>query len=284
MSMKVYNAYRLPEGTDTFEFIDRIRPVLNAEVDRLDAKQMVRDAIILFDKRLNGDTFTGTPLSRAAFDMLEENTKKHKKPGYCGAFSAEFAQYEGRLYVKVLTDRNDLIETFEQIDGVEDFHYQNSTDKPAEIPDDEWEYRREVWDKIVGWSSVEERMLMFTLHHRPISLLHDHDGSLFDEAMPEPVGAEVRSIPWVINRATSHLLAGVDPSDIMHSYMEARRTFAKSAQIRRIAKQAEPLFPTLHPLDLSSEVPPLTKYQRAVLDRTHTEIKAYTDTLTEGAS
>lgn len=286
MSMKAYNAYRLPEGTNVFEFVNRIRPVLNVEVDRLDAAKMVRDAIALFDKRLNGKaTFTGTPLSRAAFDLLEEDTKKHKTPGYCGAFTLGLAEYEGRVYAKALTERNELIEAFEQIDGVEDFHYQNSTDKPAEIDDDEWDYRCEVWNNIVGWSSIEERMLMFTLrgpyHHGLISLLHDHDGTLFDEAMPEPVGPTARAILWVHDRAASHLLAGVDASDIWHSYMEVRRTLAKSPQIRQIAEQAEPLFPTLHPLDLTSDVPPLTKYERAILGRANAEIKAYTDTLME---
>lgn len=34
-------------------------------------------------------------------------------------------------------------------DVLEDFHYQNSTDQPEEITEEEWENRREVWDEIL---------------------------------------------------------------------------------------------------------------------------------------
>ena len=59
--------------------------------------------------------------------------------------------------------------------GFEDFHYQNSTDRPANISDDEWEQRRDTWDallpgrtapgdvgvifQVVTWSDLSEGLV-----------------------------------------------------------------------------------------------------------------------------
>lgn len=36
----------------------------------------------------------------------------------------------------------------------EDFHYQNQTDAPENIPYEEFEARGKIWDKLIGWESV----------------------------------------------------------------------------------------------------------------------------------
>jgi hypothetical protein len=40
-----------------------------------------------------------------------------------------------------------------EMEELEDFHYQNSTDKPDEISEEDWENREKVWDEIykAGW-------------------------------------------------------------------------------------------------------------------------------------
>lgn len=41
---------------------------------------------------------------------------------------------------------NMLIKNIHSLRGVHDYHYQNSSDRPVHIPQDEWDERRETWD------------------------------------------------------------------------------------------------------------------------------------------
>lgn len=66
--------------------------------------------------------------------------------------------YKGKIYVKFFGIPQSLIET---IDGLEDCHYQNSTDKPEGVTVDEWSTRRNLWDEIVPSGVFSEECLVF---------------------------------------------------------------------------------------------------------------------------
>lgn len=51
-----------------------------------------------------------------------------------------------------------LIEPF-----VDDYHYQNQCDKPSDISNRAWNYRRKKWDKILGYDSFKERAFNFSM-------------------------------------------------------------------------------------------------------------------------
>lgn len=51
-----------------------------------------------------------------------------------------------------------LIEPF-----VVDYHYQNQCDKPSNISNKAWNYRRKKWDKLLGYDSFTQRAFSFTM-------------------------------------------------------------------------------------------------------------------------
>lgn len=51
-----------------------------------------------------------------------------------------------------------LIEPF-----VVDYHYQNQCDKPNNISNKAWNYRRKKWDKLLGYDSFNERAFSFAM-------------------------------------------------------------------------------------------------------------------------
>ncbi len=64
----------------------------------------------------------------------------------------------------IIFARHELCEEIMKIEGIVDFHYQNQTDRPEEISEEDWEHRKEVWDRLFMGSSVPaETGLMLNL-------------------------------------------------------------------------------------------------------------------------
>lgn len=283
MSTKILNAYRLPEGVTAFEFVNTIRPILDAEADRVDATTMVREAIHHYDSRVHDKAPSHTPLIAAASEMLDKDTTKHKDPGHPGAFSLGLAEHDGRLYARAEADSNELLHAFNQIDGVEDFHYQNSGDRPADVTEEEWDHRADVWDHILDrWRPPIERMLWFTLrgayHGGILNLLHNHDGTLFDKAWNSPdvthrAKPNTRAAILVRTRAANSDIAARGVATSTNHVIRAIHRYAGDNDLTPIIEYAERLFPDLTPIDLTRPTPALTESQRRALDK----VKALTD-------
>lgn len=70
--------------------------------------------------------------------------------------------YEGETY-GVAFGADKIIEKFQALPEVMDFHYQNQTDKPDEISEEEWEHRGKVWDDILGYTRFSENAFQYCL-------------------------------------------------------------------------------------------------------------------------
>ncbi|MFS0887014.1 hypothetical protein [Aeromicrobium sp. 179-A 4D2 NHS] len=285
MSTKIYDAYRLGEGTNAFEFINHVRPLLNAEVDRLDAVDTVIKAVRVYDQRVTGEPATSgagdTPLSAATFELLEEDTKKHKDPDYAGVFTMGVAEHDGRVYVKVYTVHDELTNVLTSIPGVEDFHYQNSTEGPDDLSDDEWDHRRDVWDAVLGWKPPVEQMLFFTLrgpyNGSVLNLFHGTDWSLYDAALndrevSQRINPKNRAAVWVRALALEVYFKASGKDFTASGYMNQIGRVRKDENLLPIIKYVAPLFPALTPLDLTGEVPVLTTAEQKRLATARTRI------------
>lgn len=60
-------------------------------------------------------------------------------------------------YFDTLKGHYELIEPF-----LEDFHYQNNTDKPEDISDEEWEFRMNKWNELVDYR-FNEKAFVFSI-------------------------------------------------------------------------------------------------------------------------
>ena len=45
----------------------------------------------------------------------------------------------------------------------EDYHYQNQTDRPSEVPEDEWNARGVTWDAIIGYNGWDDHRLTYSV-------------------------------------------------------------------------------------------------------------------------
>lgn len=62
---------------------------------------------------------------------------------------------DGNIYAGVFCDNHKALKYLQPY--ILDYHYQNQTDKPDEIPDDEWDTRKKIWNEIFDkyWSFPE---------------------------------------------------------------------------------------------------------------------------------
>lgn len=90
--------------------------------------------------------------------MLELYEKAHRS-GYLTSqwdmdFSLTVFPYNGNFYGIYFTQSTELANFFKGREWVKDFHYQNQTDQPEDVSDQEWAVRSHVWDTVLGVTSV----------------------------------------------------------------------------------------------------------------------------------
>lgn len=64
-------------------------------------------------------------------------------------YLALFPDPEGKWTYLIPYGASDLIDSFLRLEGVENFSYWNNTEGPEEIPEEEWEQRGEMWEKLL---------------------------------------------------------------------------------------------------------------------------------------
>jgi hypothetical protein len=183
VSTKIYNGYRISglDGgvPDPFAITSDLRDVLRAIYRAAYARQLTEMACHQIDRaewvnRTPGDAKVqppGSPLM-AAHAAIEQATEIIEKQGkrvppldfQCEiTFLADRLNPAGPIYALLYTEREDYREEFESIEGVEFWGYWNNTDQPDDVTDEQWDERRQVWDRILGWDPPVTRGLGWKL-------------------------------------------------------------------------------------------------------------------------
>lgn len=171
MSTKIYNGYRLAADTDVWEFTERLREQGNDERDRLDLEAIERAAEQLEAKRIaDGGDLSPSPSPEArlmsgylVWDELMRGLKDSRlgDPHQLDVTFIRDAE-TGRIYC-LLYAGNSISHVFTEQPEVEEYGYWNNADQPEDVSDEEWEERRAVWDRILGWDPPVRRGLGFDL-------------------------------------------------------------------------------------------------------------------------
>jgi hypothetical protein len=160
MSTKIYNAYEAEFSSieDMHQKMNSIRPKIK-EVLKLRAEHRVIEDWIQY---VDDATMKGEPIKKYFWDICNEARVKFKEIktndkrniNYDFYFEAVVMPYKGKQYIKIFCEGTyfSLCNLFEEF--AKDFYYQNSTDKPKEISQKEWDHRSEVWDAIFSNSLV----------------------------------------------------------------------------------------------------------------------------------
>jgi hypothetical protein len=162
MSTKIFYAYRVPKTIDILSFLNEMT---DYHTDRIanDGELLELIHILAFSDARGRDEF----ISKSALDSnekgdvdvyylkmwLEENKNKNKHLYIDVDFEVSVFYDNDYWYLKFFPNMGaeyDTIKHFE--DRMEDYHYQNSTDPPEDIPYGEYESRDDKWDELLEYT------------------------------------------------------------------------------------------------------------------------------------
>lgn len=166
MSTKIRNGYRLTgPARDPFDLTAALRealqPVYRVSLTRL----LARKACLLLDTWNHvqpPEPTTAAPVS-VAWSEIRDGQREIWRSGYRDPevdFQCELSvlrdpsDLDGPRYGLLFTERSEYTAAFEALPGVEAWSYWNDADGPDEVPEEEWDARREVWDRVLPWDAV----------------------------------------------------------------------------------------------------------------------------------
>jgi hypothetical protein len=176
VSTKIYGG-RIAQNVSVEEWQERLRaaslkyrPIAkrDAMVSVFDAAVAIRDGIE-FGLSERGEK---TPLTKAR-DHYEEMCQEVKKglrvPFFDTSFGVSWHWMGGHVYAVVFAE-HEISKSIEKDLGLEDYHYQDQTDRDEGITNRDWNERKKVWKKILGGDSPEATMSHFQVVPEPRTL------------------------------------------------------------------------------------------------------------------
>lgn len=208
MSLKAYDAWRLKEGVDPWDFIRHVRltsyPKLKAYFTELMDQLMQGYANADEEKKKEIRKLYGLKEDKADltnYDLSYWLYKKYKEASqspYRGEpfdFDVELSirKYEGRYYVMPHASgplRHILSFLDEPNEWVEEYGYWDNTDKPEELTEEEWAERAAVWYPLseYGREGVWPDVLVFEVMYQEAlssftwEIMHENAANRADQA------------------------------------------------------------------------------------------------------
>lgn len=183
MSTKIYDAFILEPETDFWEFVNhaQTKGFESANIKLVEFHQKLMDAVCpeseVYLKEFNrswrkevDSYYKKDKISRSevALKTMEEGYKESSTSSYRNPFdfnvSITFRELNGCIYLQLYEDMmmKGTLDFIKNDPRLTDYHYQNSTDKPDDISDDEWEQRHDTWDKLYN-DETEGRRRFLTM-------------------------------------------------------------------------------------------------------------------------
>jgi hypothetical protein len=152
--MNIHNGYRLAEGTDIFDFLDRFKDAMNPVRDRLDAALIAERASALIDTAdLSGEPRPRNPIGAAWMAFHKEQITMKDTRGWdynphSVSVSIGRDPGTGRLLALLYDGNNrEYVKAFKRLPGVEEYCY--GGEKPRSVTRSAWEERRAAWARLV---------------------------------------------------------------------------------------------------------------------------------------
>lgn len=163
MSTKIYNAYRVKRGV-------KLWPVL-WDIKKKATKNIQKVLIDMYNRVLSNESAKNEVRGNLKLEAdcevgpieVSDNIKKayrlqlgsHARNPFNFDVKVSVRELDGRFYLIAHCDwvMGEVLDFLAKDKRLEDFHYQNSSDKPDEIPQREWNLRSRTWDRMdrAGW-------------------------------------------------------------------------------------------------------------------------------------
>lgn len=157
MSTKIYDAFKVKDPRQLWPILWQIRDVARAEAQnalRDHYWKLVRSMEPTAEQRKDqGDRSEAIFRLRLARDLVrdafKENSTSALKDTYALKMSVAVYPYKGNYYLRLFYDHSSVfgkvLDFVKDMSGLQDFHYQNQTDRPEEISARDWLNRKNTW-------------------------------------------------------------------------------------------------------------------------------------------
>lgn len=268
MSTKIYNGYRIGSdnnaGPDVFTFLEQLRAALNPLLVQAYATTVALLACAQLDAAAvpanpGPDPAAGSGPSQpdpvlagmpalAADQVITEARRTirdtgRRDPVFDLSASVTFLRDEnaptGPLYALLYTERADYTAAFLALPGVDECGYWNNTDRPEHVSDEEWDFREQLWARLIGRDAPTTRGLSW---------------DLFGDYPPlDPITLReniVAALPTRQQRAVNLARARVTTAELVDGRVRMRPAEQVRAELRAEADRIEPLLSELTDADL----------------------------------
>lgn len=227
MSTKIYNGYRLTEGTDPFDFIQSLRQTIAPVRQNLDAQLLASLTVARIDKAwINSESVPAVPALDAAHtwsrdqEALSSHTYGHDP--YRFSLTVGKDAQTGRYHVLTFTEEPDLRDAFEAMAEVEEYGYWNNSDAPAYVTDEQWDERRSAWGRVLpGYSAPSEVMFIYNPFEGLVGHLLGAVQHLKEMMLPQMPSIENRAKRIAVDAYTNYLVRvhSIEPLEAVQSIL-----------------------------------------------------------------
>lgn len=173
MSTTIYNAYKLKINniSDLFDFINTLKQECHARAVKQIYSKISENAAQLIDvltvskkhpelmQQMDLEIQNGLPKDLTIEQMIKKNIKCQYEPEWTqqivlfhknnDIYLIAFGKIIANLLNDIQNPKNKTEQLFLKTYQITDYHYQNKTDPPNEISDQEYEIRRQIWTEIM---------------------------------------------------------------------------------------------------------------------------------------
>lgn len=158
MSIKIYNGFKINSNNieDLFDFKSNLRHKLLDKSYKKVKKNFVKEFCSLRDHRVYFSNINNIEVSNQIYDILIKEYKDFlssmneysyfRNPDYDAALKIHI--YKGKSGILGIYNSEDSFDYHKDIFNfpiIEDYMYQNQTDKPENISEEDWDFRKEDW-------------------------------------------------------------------------------------------------------------------------------------------
>ncbi|MBG0738919.1 hypothetical protein IV500_05715 [Paeniglutamicibacter antarcticus] len=170
MSTKIYNGFRLAEGTDLTAFKHEVRSIIDPLRDQEDLKLLAATLA----KRVDERWLAGEPILPGAVETAYSEWVDAQSKMSVYDYAYDLNRFElsigtdpgsGRSMVIARVENRVLLDAFEEMPEVEEYGYWNNTDSyPEGVTRGDWEKREAAWDRMLpGFGRISATMDTWTL-------------------------------------------------------------------------------------------------------------------------
>lgn len=175
MSIKIYNGYTLSLPNKNIKtvqsFCKQLSIKMNQDKTLLVKKMFAEKITAQFDQNFLDQSLNQTPLnlmSKLWNDILDRQKQitvtNFRDPEIDFEVQLCLIPLKTKLLVLYWGEREEFLKTWKSTPGVQEYHYQNSTDRPENISSYEWRKRKNDWASALPNSgNPKDNGLVFTL-------------------------------------------------------------------------------------------------------------------------